>query len=377
MRSMSLSVEARYMQALPVPLVVVSHDLTIQALNPAAETLLELSGQLAAHKPLAALPGFDEALCALCRRSLEELEPMRLLEHSVVIRGQLRKSTIQLCPLPPESGDEDTQLLVTIEPNQGLDKQHMSSWKQEATRTAGVMAAMLAHEVKNPLSGIRGAAQLLQDEVPSDLRPLTELICREVDRVRDLLAQVEVFAGDVPGQLQPVNIHEVLQYVLSIAHTGFGRHVTFQERYDPSLPLVLGHRDLLVQLFLNIVKNASEALEGRADATITLSTAYRSGQRFLIGRQKERVSLPIVVSVEDNGGGISADVRARLFEPFISSKEGGRGLGLAIVAKIASDLGAMVELDDTFKQGTKFVVSLAAATEGLTPALQGTTVLAD
>ena len=194
--------------------------------------------------------------------------------------------------------------------------------------------------------------------------------------MRELLDQVEVFAGGVPGELQPVNIHEVLQYVMSIAKTGFAQHVTFREKYDPSLPLVLGHRDLMVQLFLNVVKNSAEALQNVSGATITLSTAYRSGQRISLDKTGERVPLPIMVSVEDNGAGIPEGMRARLFEPFITSKEGGRGLGLAIVAKLASDLGALVELDETALQGAKFVVSLAAASQQLTQRPQSLTLAA-
>ncbi|MBY0407380.1 MAG: hypothetical protein K2Q01_06775, partial [Rickettsiales bacterium] len=220
---------------------------------------------------------------------------------------------------------------------------------------------MLAHEVKNPLSGIRGAAQLLRDELPPDQQPLTDLICMEVDRVRDLLAQVEVFAGGVPGQLAPVNIHEVLQYVISIAKTGFAAHVTFRELYDPSLPLVLSHRDMLVQMFLNLVKNAAEALQIAENPTITVGTAYRSGTRYKLGKSEDRVALPIMVSIHDNGAGIPEAMRGQLFEPFVSSKEEGRGLGLAIVAKIASDLGAVVELDKDFTSGARFSVSLACA----------------
>ena len=170
------------------------------------------------------------------------------------------------------------------------------------------------------------------------------MICMETDRIRDLLAQVEIFDASALLHKQSVNIHEVLQYVLSIAKSGFAPNVTFKEKYDPSLPLVLGHRDLLVQLLLNLVKNSAEALAHIENPTIVFATGYRSGYHIR-NPMEERVSLPIMVTVEDNGAGIPEPIRARLFEPFVSSKEDGRGLGLAIVAKIASDLGAVVELD--------------------------------
>lgn len=350
-----------YVNALPSALLAVDAALAITFMNPAAEILFGVSLQAAKGRALSALPGFDAELCGLCVRSMSACEDMSLFERSLSLPLHHRLATVHLSPVIEVRETPARQLLITIEKADGLDRVTASEWKREATRTAGVMAAMLAHEVKNPLSGIRGAAQLLRDEVPPEHQPLTELICREVDRVRDLLAQVEVFAGGVPGQLQPVNIHEVLQYVISVARSGCAADITFCERYDPSLPLVLSHRDLLVQLFLNVVKNSAEALAGTADAVITLTTAYRSGYRYKLAKSDERVALPIMVSIEDNGPGIPEHVRERLFEPFISSRDQGRGLGLAIVAKLASDLGAVVELDKEPRAGAKFSVSLPCA----------------
>ncbi len=350
-----------YLNALPSALLVVNASLEVTFVNPAAENYFAFSQQQAKGRALSTLPGFDAELCALCARSLHEGEAMSLFERKIPLPQNHRVATIHLSPIVESKEKQPQALLITLEKADGLDHVAASEWKHEATRTAGVMAAMLAHEVKNPLSGIRGAAQLLRDEVPPEHQPLTDLICLEVDRVRDLLAQVEVFAGGVPGQLSPVNIHEVLQYVISIAKTGFAPHVTFRELYDPSLPLVLSHRDLLVQLFLNVIKNSAEAIATTENATITLTTAYRSGYRYKLGKSEDRVSLPIMVSIEDNGPGIPESVRAHLFEPFISSKEQGRGLGLAIVAKIASDLGSVVELDKDSHAGARFNISLPCA----------------
>ena len=342
-------------------MLVVNETLEVIYVNPAAENYFAFSSQQVTGKALATLAGFDSDLCALCARAITEASGMSLFERTVLLPQNHRVATIHLTPMFEAKEKRAQQLLITLEKADGLDRIAASEWKQEATRTAGVMAAMLAHEVKNPLSGIRGAAQLLRDEVTPEHQPLTDLICMEVDRVRDLLAQVEVFAGGVPGQLAPVNIHEVLQYVISIAKTGFASHVTFRERYDPSLPLVLSHRDLLVQLFLNLIKNSAEAIATTGGASITLTTAYRSGTRYKLGKAEDRISLPIMVSIEDNGAGIPENMRSQLFEPFVSSKEQGRGLGLAIVAKIASDLGTVVELDKDASAGAKFNVSLACA----------------
>ena len=342
---------------MPSALIAVDSRLTVIYLNPAAEMLIGMSAQAALEHTLATMPGFD-ALGALCGRVLAECQSISLFDHQLRLPLNYRNVHMHLTPVTQDGSEP--QVLITIEPSDRMERVTSRELKQEASRAAGVMAAMLAHEVKNPLAGIRGAAQLLKEEVSAEHVSLTDLICMETDRIRDLLAQVEIFDMGAVEHKQPVNIHEVLQYVLSIAKNGFARHVTFKEKYDPSLPSVLGHRDLLVQLLLNLVKNAAEALAGREDAVITFGTAYRSGYRV----RSSKHPLPILVTIEDNGSGIPDAMRAHLFEPFISSKEDGRGLGLAIVAKIASDLGAVVELDPDHAQGAKFALWLPCSTGG-------------
>lgn len=361
---------AAYLNAIPSALIAVDRSLTVRFINYSAEILFGISAHQVAGKQLLTLPGVDAELCGLCERVFSSSEEISLFEQVLRLPLNHRTVTLHLTPvigdIVPGKPVSVSEVLITVDRADGLDHQKASEWKQEATRVAGVMAAMLAHEVKNPLAGIRGAAQLLKEEVSPEQQALTDLICMETDRIRDLLAQVEIFAAGAPEHKQPVNIHEVLQYVISIAQTGFAPHVTFKELYDPSLPLVAGHRDMLVQLLLNLVKNSAEVLSGKPDATITLTTTYRSGYRIRPktmdgSAQEEMVSLPVMVTVEDNGSGIPEEIRSRLFEPFISSKEEGRGLGLAVVAKIASDLGAVVELDQEFDKGTRFILWLACS----------------
>jgi two-component system, NtrC family, nitrogen regulation sensor histidine kinase GlnL len=215
---------------------------------------------------------------------------------------------------------------------------------RNAARSMTAMAAMLAHEVKNPLSGIRGAAQLLEQDADDDARQLTQLICDETDRIVALVDRMEAFSDHEPLARGGVNIHEVLERVRRIAQSGFARHVHFAEEYDPSLPLVHGNRDLLVQVFLNLIKNAAEASPANG-GEIMLATGYRHGRRLTTRNGGPPLRLPLMVSVTDNGPGIPDDLRAHLFDPFVTSKRNGTGLGLALVAKVIDDHGGIIEFD--------------------------------
>jgi two-component system nitrogen regulation sensor histidine kinase GlnL len=220
------------------------------------------------------------------------------------------------------------------------------------------MAAMLAHEVKNPLSGIRGAAQLLEQGASEGDRELCQLIQDEVDRIRNLVERMDMFSERSVEQAE-INIHEVLDHVRRIALSGFAAHLRISQDYDPSLPPVWGNRDLLVQILLNLVKNAAEAVDPR-EGEISLATAYHHGVRIAVPGSQERVDLPLQVIVRDNGPGIPDSVRATLFEPFVSTKRGGQGLGLALVAKLVADQGALIECDSRPGR-TSFRLSLPAS----------------
>jgi two-component system nitrogen regulation sensor histidine kinase GlnL len=223
------------------------------------------------------------------------------------------------------------------------------------------MAAMLAHEVKNPLSGIRGAAQLLEQNAGEGDRELCLLIQDEADRIRGLVDRFDMFS-ERPVDLAPVNIHRVLDHVRRIAVSGFASHLRVVEDYDPSLPPVWGNRDLLVQILLNLVKNAAEAAD-TIGGEIVLSTAYHHGVRIAVPGSADRVHLPLQVSVRDNGPGIDEDIRGTLFEPFVTTKRGGQGLGLALAAKLVADQGGLIECDSRPGR-TVFRLSLPAPPSG-------------
>ncbi|HYX82047.1 MAG TPA: ATP-binding protein, partial [Gemmatimonadales bacterium] len=205
---------------------------------------------------------------------------------------------------------------------------------------------VLAHEIKNPLSGIRGAAQLLESALNDEDRALTQLICAETERIRKLVDRMEVFGDERPITKEPINIHDVLDHVRRIAATGFARGMTIIADYDPSLPPVPGNRDKLIQAFLNLVKNAAEAAPDNTEGgRILLATSFRPGVRLSVPGSGARVSLPLMIEIEDNGPGVPEHLKPHLFDPFVTTKRNGSGLGLALVAKIIADHGGIIECE--------------------------------
>ena len=188
------------------------------------------------------------------------------------------------------------------------------------------MAALLAHEVKNPLAGIKGAAQLLEADLDGNGQNLTRMIVEESDRVAALLDRMEGFAGGANLVLAPLNIHEILDHCLNLAQASYGAHMKIRRSYDPSLPLVNGNRDLLIQAFINIVKNASEATDKKGE--IIIKTSYSQGRRLTFPAVGGGSYAPVQVEFMDNGCGISEELRDHIFDPFVSGRAGGSGLGL-------------------------------------------------
>lgn len=331
---------AAILSAMSVPVVVLDGENRFVSVNAAAEQFLQSSAAHLAQQRLSDLLPLDSRLFAVIAQ-VRRLDA-RVSDHDLTLespRLQRRGVTVHAAPVPemPEC------IVLTLEDGstaQMLDRQLNS---RGAARGASAMAAMLAHEVKNPLSGIRGAAQLLEQNAAEADRELCQLIQDEADRIRGLVDRFDMFS-ERPVDLAPVNIHQVLDHVRRIAATGFASHLRILEEYDPSLPAVWGNRDLLVQILLNLVKNAAEAVDP-VNGEIVLATAYHHGVRIAVPGSAERVHLPLQVSVRDNGPGIAEDVRGTLFEPFVSTKRGGQGLGLALVAKLVADQGGLIECD--------------------------------
>ncbi|MEM8787525.1 MAG: ATP-binding protein [Pseudomonadota bacterium] len=326
--------------AMPYPAFTIDAQDRILSCNPAAENVFSTSLRQMQRKPIAAFLGTDSPV-------MEAIAQTRSGSATVVQYGidlswgekPARLFTIHAATIPERAGET----LLLFHPMGLAAQMDRSLSHRSAARSVTGMAAMLAHEIRNPLAGISGAAQLLSMSLSDDEQELTDLIQKETARIGQLVERVEQFGELRPTARKPVNIHDVVDRAKRAAEAGYARQVRFIETYDPSLPPTLGDPDQLMQVFQNLLKNAAEACP-QVGGVIRIRSGYQPGVKLSLAGKKAE-SLPLTVSIIDNGGGIPEGLIRDIFEPFVSSKANGTGLGLSLVSKVMADHGGVVEVD--------------------------------
>lgn len=344
--------------SLPLPAVLIGADDRIAEVNPAGETFFNASSRSLMGLPLLDRLSIDAPMDEALARARTNHAPLFINDVDVTTGERPPvQCNIQIAPMH----DNPAVLLLIISPRDIADRLGRSMQVKSAAKSAIGMAEMLAHEIKNPLAGISGAAQLLSMNLNAEDRELTDLIVEETRRIVKLLEQVEQFGNLRPPERRAVNLHDALDRARKSALMGFASGLTLVEDYDPSLPPTWADADQLMQVFLNLIKNAAEAIQrGRKSdgkgGTIRLRSFYDLSLRVR-RRDGSGAALPLQIEVIDDGPGIPPDLVADIFEPFVSGRENGTGLGLALVSKIISDHDGWISVDSVPGR-TVFRVSL-------------------
>jgi two-component system, NtrC family, nitrogen regulation sensor histidine kinase GlnL len=334
-------IAAAFLEALPFPAIAVGREGGILLANGAAQGIFLRSVRSLETQGIAGLLSEDSPVHDLLRRAWQSNAPVS--GRDMMVRGPSFGEIS--CDITAAPSDEGGFVALVLRPRgKGRDlaeRLHDSA----GARSMAAIGRTLAHEIKNPLAGIRGAAQLLVRDANPDELQLVNLIVEETDRVRRLIDRMESFGDDAPTTFAPVNVHASLERVATLAENGFAKGVSIKRRFDPSIPDTLGDEDQLIQVFLNLAKNAVEAAQGRSEgAEIILATAYRHGVRVRTPGGQAR-DLPLEIAFYDNGRGVREDLRDCLFEPFVTTKASSGGLGLPLVQKIVSAHGGVVDFE--------------------------------
>ena len=346
---------AEVMDVLPFPIVLLDRDDSFIWLNHAGEQFFKSSLSILSGTRLDRLIPKDSQIFSLIRRARQSGTSVE--DKAITFVGPrigLRGASIQLVPFPLSDFDEPV-ILMTLQERTGAEQLATQQNFKGAALSMSRMSALLAHEIKNPLAGIKGAAQLLEMELPEAHHELSHMIVSETDRITSLLQRIENLSSDAPVRFETVNIHEVLDHCLKITSASFGRHLEIKRSYDPSLPDIQADREMLVQCFINLFKNSSEATE--EGDSLSLQTSYSLTRYVTTETSRKLIHLPLQIAIKDSGKGVSDDLQAHIFEPFVSNKSGGSGLGLAMVASVIADHGGAIAMHSSPK-GSCFTLNL-------------------
>ncbi|WP_171121604.1 MULTISPECIES: nitrogen regulation protein NR(II) [unclassified Ruegeria] len=346
--------------SLPVPAFIIDAEDRITDVNSAGEGFLNASRKSVIGNPVWDQIAVDAPLEEAFLRARQQSTPLFVNDVDVGSGSRAPlQCALQIAPLVGHTGS----MIMIISPRELAGRMTRGNTVKSAAQSAIGMAEMLAHEIKNPLAGITGAAQLLSMNISQQDLELTDLIVAESRRIVKLLEQVEQFGNLSQPDFKPVNIHDVLDRARRSALLGFGAHMTIIEDYDPSLPLAYGDPDQFLQVVLNLLKNASEAADPKG-GTIRLRTYFEHSFR-LRRSDGSGHSLPLQIEIMDDGPGLPDKIRSDIFDPFVSGKENGTGLGLALVSKIISDHDGWISADSVPGR-TVFRISLRRAPKDAT-----------
>lgn len=332
--------------------LLVSPELTIREVNPAAENLVGRSSRRLIGCDLSEVLDFSEPWIGQRLRKTEA----QLIARGLNLRFGERKVSVNLTINPLQS-HPGWRVVTLSDAGQG------ERFGNEDRGSSLRGPAVLAHEIKNPLSAIRGAAQLLSRKLGESERPLTSLITDEVDRIAQLIDRMQRLGREKPEPMVPLNLHEAIHRAVDTVRAASGSKFTVREEFDPSLPPVLANEGALVQVLINLLSNARDACAGQREPRVMIRTRFVSGLVMNVVRLGRPVKLPIEIQVSDNGPGFDPAVREHIFEPFVSSKPNGQGLGLALVQKLVRDMDGRISHErDDVTGWTHFRVHLPLAT---------------
>ncbi len=337
---------------LPFPAFVVTSTGGILQANAQAEQLVSTSNKQMSMKTIVDLFSKNSNVASTLGQAVKDRGSVAQYNVDVSIIGK----PVAVCNIYINFlGLDQTTLLLIIQPTGVAQKMSQSLNNLSAARSVTGMAAMLAHEIRNPLAGISGAAQLLAMNADKEDSDLADMIVHEAKRIGQLVDRVEHFGDQRPMNVKPVNIHDILDRAQRAAQAGYGTGILFNVDYDPSLPAVSGDADQLLQVFQNLLKNASEAMDGKR-GTIKMRTSYNSGVKLVMQGNKTQ-NLPMRIEIIDNGRGVPENLITEIFDPFVSSKSNGTGLGLSLVSKIIAGHGGIVECSSEYGR-TSFCIHL-------------------